>query len=129
MMRQGHGSGERRGIFASGWATSGVYAQEHWDESEARKGKLALYVPIRLDVLLDSDSERILSRSVLREDPLAGGPWDVRSGGALIPDTIAAELERAWARLLALRGTAQLYKAPYLRERAPRLCGPEPGGD
>jgi hypothetical protein len=109
MMRQGHGSGERRGIFASGWATSEVYQQEHWDEAEARKGKLALYVPIRLDVLLDSDSEPILSRSVLREDPLAGGPWDARTGGVKIPGEIAAELEREWAGLLALKGIAQLY--------------------
>jgi hypothetical protein len=107
MMRQGHGSGERRGIFASGWATSDVYQQEHWDEAEARKGKLALYVPIRLDVLLDSDSEPILPRSVLREDPLAGGPWDARTGGYSIPDEIAAELERAWARLLASKGIVQ----------------------
>jgi hypothetical protein len=104
MMRQGHGSGERRGIFASGWATSDVYEQEHWDETEARKGKLALYVPIRLDVLLDSDREPILSRSILREDPLAGGPWDARSGGVAIPDEIAAELEREWACLLASKG-------------------------
>ena len=109
MMRQGHGSGERRGIFASGWATSDVYEQEHWDASEARRGKLALYVPIRLDVLLDSDSEPILSRSVLREDPLAGGPWDARTGGVAIPDEIAAELEKAWAYLLASKGLVQLY--------------------
>jgi Domain of unknown function (DUF6438) len=109
MMRQGHGSGERRGIFASGWATSGVYQQEHWDASEARRGKLALYVPIRLDVLLDPDSEPILSRSVLREDPLAGGPWDARTGGVAIPDEIAAELEKEWACLLASKGLVQLY--------------------
>ena len=109
MMRQGHGSGERRGIFASGWATSDVYQQEHWDASEARRGKLALYVPIRLDVLLDSDSEPILSRSVLREDPLAGGPWDARTGGVAISDEIAAELEKEWARLLASKGLVQLY--------------------
>jgi hypothetical protein len=109
MMRQGHGSGERRGIFASGWATSDVYEQKHWDASEARRGKLALYVPIRLDVLLDSDSEPILSRSVLREDPLAGGPWDARTGGVAIPDEIAAELEKEWAYLLASKGLVQLY--------------------
>ena len=109
MMRQGHGSGERRGIFASGWATADVYQQEHWDASEARRGKLALYVPIRLDVLLDSDSEPILSRSVLREDPLAGGPWDARTGGVAIPDEIAAELEKEWAYLLASKGLVQLY--------------------
>jgi len=107
MMRQGHGSGERRGIFASGWATSDVYEQEHWDESEARKGKLALYVPIRLDVLLDSDSEPILSRSELREGPLAGGPWDARTGGVAIPDRIAAGLEKEWACLLASKGLVQ----------------------
>ena len=107
MMRQGHGSGERRGIFASGWATSDVYQQEHWDEAEARKGKLALYVPIRLDVLLDSDSEPILSRSVLREDPLARGPWDARTGGYSIPNEIAAELEKQWACLLASKGIVQ----------------------
>jgi Domain of unknown function (DUF6438) len=116
MMRQGHGSGERRGIFASGWATSGVYAQEHWDAFEARKGKLALYVPIRLDVLLDSDSEPILPRSVLREDPLGGGPWDARSGGVAIPDEVAVELERAWERLLASKGIAQLYEPRHLLE-------------
>lgn len=109
MMRQGHGSGERRGVFASGWATSGVYQQEHWDLAEARRGKLALYVPIRLDVLLDSDSEPILSRSVLREDPLAGGPWDARTGGVAIPAEIAAELEKEWACLLASKGLVQLH--------------------
>jgi Domain of unknown function (DUF6438) len=109
MMRQGHGSGERRGVFASGWATSSVYEQEHWDETEARRGKLALYVPIRLDVLLDSDCERILSRAVLREAPLAGGPWDARTGGVTIPDEIAAELEREWARLLTSKGMVQAH--------------------
>jgi hypothetical protein len=109
MMRQGHQSGERRGIFASGWATSDVYQQEHWDETEARKGKLALYVPIRLDVLLDSDSELILPRSVLREDPLADGPWDARTSGVAIPGEIAAELEKQWACLLASKGIVQLH--------------------
>jgi len=103
MMRQGHGSGERRGIFASGWATSDVYQQEHWDEAEARKGKLALYVPIRLDVLLDPDSEQILPRSFLKEGSLASFRWDARTGGVEIPIEIAAELEREWALLLASR--------------------------
>ena len=110
MMRQGHGSGERRGIFASGWATSEVYQQEHWDDVEARKGKLALYVPVRLGVLLDPDCEQILPRSMLRENPrLAGGPWDARTGGVAIPDEIAAELEKEWARLLASKGIVQLH--------------------
>ncbi len=121
MMRQGHGSGERRGIFASGWATADVYQQEHWDALEASRGKLALYVPIRLDVLLDPDSEPILSRSVLTEDPLAGGPWDARCGGFAIPDDVAAELESVWANLLASKGMVQFYKAPHPLERAPRL--------
>jgi len=107
MMRQGHGSGERRGIFASGWATSDVYQQEHWDEAEARKGKLALYVSIRLDVLLDSDSEEILPRSFLKEGSLAGFRWDARTGGVQIPDEIAAELEKEWARLLDSKGIVQ----------------------
>jgi hypothetical protein len=107
MMRQGQGSGERRGIFASGRATSDVYQQEHWDEAEARRGKLALYVPIRLDVLLDPDSEPILSRSVLKKGTLAGGPWDARTGGVEIPAEIAAVLEREWAYLLASKGIAQ----------------------
>jgi hypothetical protein len=110
LMRQGHGSGERRGIFASGWATSEVYQQEHWDDSEARKGKLALYVPIRLDVLLDPESEQILPRSMLKDDlRFAGGPWDARTGGASIPGEMAAELEREWAHLLASKGMEQLY--------------------
>ena len=109
MMRQGSASGERRGIFASGWATSDVYQQEHWDEVEARKGKLALYVPLRLDVLLDSDSEEILPRSTLKEGPLSGVHWDTRTGGITIPGEIAAELEREWASLLASKGMVQSY--------------------
>jgi len=104
MMRQGHTSGERRGIFASGWATSEVYQQEHWDEAEAKKGKVALYVPIRLDVLLDPDTEEILPRAMLKEGPLAGGPWDARTGGVEIPAEMAAELEKEWASLLASKG-------------------------
>jgi hypothetical protein len=113
MMRQGSASGERRGIFASGWATSEVYQQEHWDASEARKGKLALYVPIRLDVLLDPDAEQIIPRSMLREDPrLTGGPWDARTGGVAIPHEIAAALEKEWARLLASKGLVQLHTRP-----------------
>ena len=113
MMRQGQGSGERRGIFASGRATSAVYQQEHWDEAEARRGKLALYVPIRLDVLLDPDSEPILSRSLLKEGPLAGGPWDARTGGVAIPVEIAAELEKEWAYLLASKGIVQPHTRSY----------------
>ncbi len=109
MMRQGQVSGERRGIFASGWATSDVYQQEHWDEAEARRGKLALYVPVRLYVLLDPDSEPTLSRSMLKEGPLAGGPWDARTGGVEIPVEIATELEREWARLLASKGIVQSH--------------------
>ena len=110
MMRQGHTSGERRGIFASGWATSEVYRQEHWDEAEARKGKLALYVPIRLYVLLDPDREEILPRAMLKEGPLAGGPWDARTGGVEIPAEIAAELEREWASLLASKGAGKALR-------------------
>src|SRR5918997_1447782 len=113
MMRQGQGSGERRGVFASGRATSDVYQQEHWDEAEARKGKLALYIPIRLDVLLDPDSEPILSRSVLKEGPLAGGPWDARTGGVEIPVEVAAELEKEWGYLLASKGIAQPHPRGY----------------
>src|ERR671917_2086476 len=109
MMRQGHTSGERRGIFASGWATSEVYRQEHWDEAEARKGKLALYVPIRLYVLLDPDREEILPRAMLKEGPLADGPWDARTGGVEIPAEIAAELEKEWAYLLASKGLVQKH--------------------
>lgn len=119
MMRQGHRSGERRGIFASGWATSDVYQQEHWDV----KGGLALYVPIRLYALLDSDSEGILSRSMLKEDPLSGGPWDARTGGVEIPGEIAAELEREWARLLASKGMVQSHARHF------PLAHPDRSGD
>lgn len=117
MMRQGHTSGERRGIFASGWATSDVYQQAHWDEAEARRGKLALYVPIRLYVLLDPDAEEILPRAMLKEGPLAGGPWDARTGGVEIPGEIAAQLEREWSSLLASKGIVQ----PHTSEAPARL--------
>ena len=46
---------------------------------------------------------------MLKEGPLAGGPWDARTGGVEISVEIAAELEREWARLLASKGIVQSH--------------------
>jgi len=92
-----------KGIIASGWVTSHVIEDSHWDTKLARDGKQALYVEIDLDVLLNPETDEILSREALTKGVLAEMHWDSQSSGIRIPDHVARELERKWAQFLDLR--------------------------
>lgn len=93
-------SKEPKGIFASGWATSGCIQDEHWDEEKANQGILAKYVTIKYDVLLNPFTDRILSRLELNEGMLGNMHWSTQPSGISIPRDISAELERKWAEVV-----------------------------
>ncbi len=94
---------EPRGIFASGWAESDFYEGEHWNpESE----KAALYIDIRLDVLLDVEHEPIFPRTQLKS-MFPNMHWDAQSSGTTIRPEVTVKLESEWTRFLATRGIVQ----------------------
>ncbi len=98
---------EPRGIVASGWATTRVYEDLHWDETARRRGKTTLYVDVRFDTLLDPAVD-IFPRAALNSGLYAGMNWEPRASGAAIPGDIAAQLEQDWAQFLG--GPASVQK-------------------
>lgn len=89
---------EPRGIFASGWAVTDVFRDEHWNKNAARP--YAWNIEMKLDALLDPEHELILSRTQLNEGVLAKMHWDSQVSGVTIPEEVAEELEKVWVQFL-----------------------------
>ena len=87
---------KNRGIFASGWVTSKVYEASHWDDEKNKKGKVALYVDIDWDTLLDP-KEKIFSRELLNSAIYSKMHWEPQASGVTIPEDVAEQLEKDWA--------------------------------
>lgn len=87
---------EPRGIVASGRVVSEVYEAPHWDRRAKRKK--ALYIDIRFDAILDP--EKPFPRACLDKGIYAEMHWEPRASGVIIPNDIAEQLERDWARFL-----------------------------
>jgi len=90
---------EPRGIVASGWVVSKVYKGQHWDEQIRAKGRRALYIDIYWDTILDPD-KRMFPRARLSKGIYTKMHWEPRASGATIPDDVAEQLERDWAKFL-----------------------------
>ncbi|WP_420208786.1 HNH endonuclease [Candidatus Electronema sp. JC] len=84
-----------KGIMASGWATSDVYPDTHWNNSQTQKE--ALYVDIDFDRILVPGIDRIINIDLLENHPvLKKKYWHPRGSGSEIPDDVANELEEIW---------------------------------
>ncbi len=94
LLRQGV---EPRGIMASGTVIEPPYEDLHWDINVS---KLALYVDVEFDALLNPESDDILPRELLEEPPFSGMHWNTQSSGTTIPENVASALEEAWSELL-----------------------------
>ena len=75
------------------------YEDAHWDEKKARLGRTALFVDVRIEVLLNPYKDEILAYSLLRTPPFDKMHWSIQKSGARIPNEIVDELERVWSRL------------------------------
>src|SRR5215210_7338349 len=112
LLRQGV---EPRGIIASGTVIEPPYEGLHWDPNVS---KLALYVDVKFDALLDPESDDILPRELLDEPPFFGMHWNTQSSGTTIPANVASALEEVWGELLdelpdkptITSGPAELYE-------------------
>ena len=88
---------EPRGIVASGWVTTRVYEDLHWDETASQRGETALYIDVHFDTLLDPEID-ILPRALLNSGIYTRMHWEPRASGVAIPGDIAAQLEKDWAQ-------------------------------
>jgi 5-methylcytosine-specific restriction protein A len=91
---------EPRGIIASGWVASDVYEGSHWDKDRKAKGKTALYVDVDWDTLLGPDIE-IFPRVWLESSTYSKMRWEPQASGVKIPDDVAEQLEKDWAKFLS----------------------------
>lgn len=91
-----------RGIMASGFACSGFYKDTHWDRVARARGKRALYINIDFDTILDPE-DGLFPRELLDVGIYARMNWEPRASGTTIPDEVAEQLERDWARFLGRR--------------------------
>lgn len=82
---------KKRGIFASGYVASEPFTGHNMH------GRQAMRVLIEFDVLLDPDTELILSLDVLQQGSrTAKQLWTPQASGILIKPEIASELEGIW---------------------------------
>lgn len=91
---------EPRGIFASGQVVSDVFEDLHWNKEKLSLGKLAKYVRIKYDVLLNPETDVILPREILQQPPFSKMNWDVRMSGIQIPTVVLNELELLWVEFI-----------------------------
>lgn len=89
-----------RGIIGSGYATTEVFEDAHWDKS--RSGETALYVEYQSDTLLPTDQR--LSIEALEEAKL-GVHWNnLMASGTTVPEEHCGRLEKLWERHLTKIG-------------------------
>lgn len=87
------------GIFASGWIKSEVFEDLHWDDEKSQNGELALYVYIDWDTLLNPE-KNIFPRELLNTSLYSKMHWEAQASGTTIPDDVAEQLEKDWAKFL-----------------------------
>ena len=85
-----------RGISASGWVTSDTYEDKHWGDNS----KTALYVDVHFDKIIDPSQESIFSIELLQDKVYSGVNWTPQASGMIIPDDIAENLEKDWAKFI-----------------------------
>ena len=97
------GQGPHNGMLASGNVIVPTYEAPHFDEDKRKAGKTALFVGILFDVILDPDTESILTKTELDKE-LPSKKWNPRASGTIIPPEIAFHLEHLWSQHLVSRG-------------------------
>jgi 5-methylcytosine-specific restriction protein A len=90
------GSPKPRGIMASGWTTSKVYEDVHWDDDS----KLGLYVDIHFDTIINPSQESIFPIELLQDGIYSSVNWTPQASGMRIPNDVAEQLEKDWAKFL-----------------------------
>lgn len=96
-----------KGIMASGYATSGVYEDKHFDPVLAAQGETKLFVDADWDTILDFDSEPLLQTSDVDGDGPPQVNWKTMSSGITVSAPAAQRIEQFWLKhVSAIRGSS-----------------------
>jgi len=87
---------EPRGIFGYGTVTRPSYEDVHWSDPN----KTSQYVGYQIDSIVNPETEPILPRSRLDEEPFASVHWSTQSSGISIPDDVALALHQEWLQFV-----------------------------
>jgi MoxR-like ATPase len=86
---------EPKGIMGSGKAISSVYEAPHFSGEE---GKMAHFIDIAWDTLIDSNLEAPLSIATLNQNVSQDYKWTPQASGLIIPPDVSLKLENEWNR-------------------------------
>lgn len=100
LLRQGE---EPRGIVGAGWAVSEPYREIHWREEKAQVGRTTMYLKVRWETLLNSETESIFPREWLNEGALSKVNWNTQISGISIRNEAADTLAERWEAFLESR--------------------------
>jgi 5-methylcytosine-specific restriction enzyme A len=120
LLRQGS---NQPGVIGRGRVTRRSYQDRHWRD----KRRLAWYVGIQWDELLDPELGEVLPTNALSRGALSGGLWRIQTSGVQIPEEKARKLEAQWMQ--HLRGLGLKSNPTYRVEdyvRALTAVGPTP---
>ena len=93
---------EPRGIIASGWVHNGWYQDIHWNEEKVRANKLANYIDVDFEVLVNP-KYNVLPYEKLQKGKLKNMLWSNQSSGVVIPNDVATELEKIWTNYVSMK--------------------------
>jgi hypothetical protein len=100
-----------KGIMASGYATSGVYEDKHFDPVLAEQGETKLFVDANWDAILDFMTEPLLQTSDVDGDGPPQVNWKTMSSGITVSAPAAQHIERLWSsHVAAVRGNNTIHK-------------------
>jgi 5-methylcytosine-specific restriction protein A len=88
-----------KGLIGEGYATTEPYPDKHWSGNE----KTALYIDIDFNIILNPDTEPILSIDVLKIGILSQQTWTPQTSGISIRPEIINELDLVWSDFLRSR--------------------------
>ncbi|MDM7999699.1 MAG: HNH endonuclease [Dehalococcoidia bacterium] len=127
LLKQGQ---EPRGIMGSGWATSDVFRDDHWDSVRAAAGDKANYVNVDFDSLVAPDAVLPVS-DLVQADPLGSVHWNsMPASGFGLSDDAAEAMEQLWREHLGRVSTPTPQRLPeevedsrtYVEGAVTRIC-------
>lgn len=98
------------GVIGSGTITGPPLEGDHWDGS----GRLALYVKIRFDTLVNPLVDPYLSKAELPTNPTVKFDWTIRESGRFLPDALVPALDRGWQERVGKIGRPEGKKRYWL---------------
>ena len=106
-----------RGLVASGWFTTQIYEDLHWDGTD----RVTQFADIDFDCLLTVDER--LPTEVLVEQ-VAAVPWNrLQGSGVRVPDDAAVTLDELWHHHLGEDPRRTPTSRPVYRGRCPEMGG------